>query len=126
MKNFIKLFSIIFLFGVSLAAQELVPATSEDEEMFERQLEAAQKAPKAVTGSGSNTAFKELVKEEAKKLKQASVAERKNMGATVSDQKRQNSNRGAAVKDGRNSSPTLNNAGGAPGSPGKSGNRSKK
>lgn len=125
---------ILFLSEVSIA-QALIPATSEDQEAFDQQLEQAQQASdqkaqevKPVTAKARKANFGNIVLDEAKKLKDSNASDRKVMGQNTATQKRKNQNSaplGLEMKDGRNSSPKLNNSGGAPSSPGQSGNRKK-
>ncbi len=128
-------------------AQELVPATSEDQEIFNQQLEQAEKqnaefkakrGEAAGAGSAENRKanFGQIVSAEAKKLKDSGADSKKGIGSEISILKRKNqtqiennsssnSNGSSASKDGRNSAPRLNNSGGAPSQPGQSGNRNK-
>jgi hypothetical protein len=141
------MFALVFFISATVTAQELVPATSEDEELFEQQLEQAEKNAskkfgsnqQAVTKKADAAKFKEFVTSEAKKLKDATVDTRTQHGQNVAAQKRKNLTQGQggtssgsqgnssnSNKDGRISAPVFNNSGGAAGSPGKSGNRPKK
>lgn len=145
--NLKMLLALIFFISSTVSAQELVPATSEDEELFEQQLEQAEKNAskkfgtnqQAVTKKADAAKFKEFVTAEAKKLKDATVDTRTQQGQNVAAQKRKNLTQGQggtssgsqgnssnSNKDGRISAPIFNNSGGAADSPGKSGNRPKK
>ncbi len=130
-------------------ADDLVPATSEDQDAFSEQLDRAEKLNAEIKAkrSGTETAeaaksrkenFGQLVSVEAKKLKDATLDGKKGMGSAISTLKRKNktqapvvdnssadSNASSVGKDGRNSAPNLNNSGGAPSQPGQSGNRNK-
>lgn len=119
---------IVFIFSVftfAVNAQELVPATSEDQDVFDQQLEQAQTQKPAQPVKTNPAATKErksrfgsLVKEEASKLKAADQSTRKEMGQRVSDQRRKNPAAGGAStgtnssgNDGKNSAPGLNDSG---------------
>lgn len=149
MKNLKILFIAGCFFSQTVLAQELVPATSEDQEIFNQQLEQAEmknaelkakRGEAAGAGSAENrkASFGQTVSAEAKKLKASGTDSKKGIGSAVSILKRKNqtqtqvennsssnSSGSSASKDGRNSAPRLNNSGGAPSQPGQSGNRNK-
>lgn len=149
MKNLKILFIAGCFFSQTVLSQELVPATSEDQEIFNQQLEQAEKQnaelkakrDKAAGASSAETRkanFGQIVTAEAKKLKDSATGAKKGIGSAVSVLKRKNqtqtqvenssssnSSGSSASKDGRNSAPRLNNSGGAPSQPGQSGNRNK-
>lgn len=142
----------LYLVAQPISAQVLIPATNEDQDAFEQQIErAAEQAAAAQLKNKSGdakqkssekskpdkAAFGTAVRLEAKKLKDASVDDRKGMGSLISSQKKKSqtqsagnasglgSNASSAAKDGRSSSPNLNDTGGRPEAPGQSGNRRK-
>jgi hypothetical protein len=135
MKSAILIIFIFSVFTIAVSAQELVPATSEDQDSFDQQLEQAQVQPvktNAAATKDRQSRFGSLIKEEASKLKAADTSVRKQMGQTVSGQKRKNpaaagstsvsgSTSSSSGGDGRTSAPGLNNSG----SPGNSGNKKK-
>lgn len=149
MKKLKILFIAGCFFSQAVLSQELVPATSEDQEIFNQQLEQAEKQNaelkskrgEAAAASAAETrkaSFGQTVSAEAKKLKDSTVDAKKGIGPAISGLKRKNqtqtqvdnnsssnSSGSSASKDGRNSAPRLNNTGGAPSQPGQSGNRNK-
>ena len=149
MKNLKILIFAGCFFAQAVLAQELVPATSEDQEIFNQQLEQAEKqnaelkakrgeAAGATSVENRKANFGKIVSAEAKKLKDSGADSKKGIGSAISNLKRKNqtqtqvennsssnSNGSSASKDGRNSAPRLNNSGGAPSQPGQSGNRNK-
>ena len=121
MKSMLIIVFIFTVFTLTVKAQNLIPATSEDQEMFDQQLEQAAQPQKPVKSAVSTkerqAKFGSIVKEEAVKLKASDVAARKDMGQRVSDLKRKNpaASAGAAggasssTTDGQSSAPALNN-----------------
>ena len=108
--NAVKIFTLAMLFlSHSAFSQELIPATSEDQEVFDQQLEAAQAQSKDVTPEAAKnrkSGFGSLVADEAKKLKDSTVEGRKAMGQLISNQKRKNQTQAPTIPNLR-SLPTL-------------------
>ncbi len=71
-----------------IQAQTLVPATSEDIEQFDRQLAEQAKRQQAEPAGRVSAQFGEEVANEAKKLKDASLDQRKEFGKKIRDQRR--------------------------------------
>jgi hypothetical protein len=101
-KLIMTLAAIMFVFH-SAWADELVPATSDDLKDFDQQVAKSQEAPRKdgehrQSGDASKKEAKlkkeslgSLVSAEAKKLKDESMDQRKEMGQWVSNQRRKNS-----------------------------------
>ena len=134
MKSLLAVVLIFTIFTIAVSAQELIPATSEDQELFDQELERAEAQPQKAVKSAADTKdrkarFGSLVKAEAVKLKASDNSARKEMGQLVSEQRRKNPGAADAAtqgnssssKDGKNSAPGLNDSG----SPGNSGNKKK-
>lgn len=134
MRSLLAIVLFFTIFTIAVNAQELIPATSEDQELFDQQLEKAeapQKPVKSATATKERKAlFGSLVKEEANKLKAADNTARKEMGQKVAEQRRKNPGaadssaapgNSSAAKDGKNSAPGLNDSG----APGNRGNKKK-
>ena len=135
MKSMFFIALIFTVFTLTVKAQSLIPATSEDQEMFDQQLEQAAEPQKPVKSAVDTKVRKDrfgsIVKEEAVKLKAADVDTRKEMGQRISDLRRKNPAGAAAgtsaagnsssASDGKNSAPGLNNTS----APGNSGNHKK-
>jgi hypothetical protein len=124
-----KLITTIFiiLFGQTLFAQSLVPATSDDLNDFDRQISKAQSSKNTKENFGA------VVSDEAKSLKNSDLNKKKAMGKWVSDQKSKedqkvpsanaskgqgNSNANSNSKDARTSSPANNDHGNSSNAPG--------
>lgn len=132
--------SLTFAFGIQVAAEDLIPATSEDLRQFDLQLERAQSDSVKSREQNRPTTARPLnrlperrqkleagVSAEAKKLKDESIEQRQEFGKWVRDQKRDNEQRpsvggglgagasGNATPDARNSAPST--------APGNSGGR---
>lgn len=112
MVNFMKKLSFIILlsFTQSLFAQDLVPATSEDLQDFDRQIIKMKESSK-VSGKGSaKDNFGAVVKEEVRKLKDSTVDEKKKFGSWVSSQRKKTS-QGQPADGGSSASNNLNAGG---------------
>jgi hypothetical protein len=102
-----------------LFAQDLVPATSEDMQEFDRQV-AKQIKPKSKGNLGKPSNFGSQVSEEARKLKDASDDQGDNFGKWVSSQ-RKKSDQGEA-----SAAASVGNGNGNNGNRGKKPDRTKK
>lgn len=107
MGNF-KSLSIVSLLLVSqtLLAQDLLPATSEDLQDFDRQIVKMKESAK----SSSKSSFGSVIKEESRKLKDAALDEKRDFGNWVSGQRKKNSN-GQPTDTGSSSSGNMNAGG---------------
>lgn len=86
-KPLLTLFSLLFV-GQVVMAQSLAPATSEDLNEFDQQLNEAQSAQKDLVGKENKPAnFGSAVSAEARTLKDADSSEKKGMGDWVREQK---------------------------------------
>lgn len=112
MVDFMKRLSLIILLSLTqgLLAQDLLPATSEDLQDFDRQITKMKESSK-VSGKGSaKDNFGAVVKEEARKLKDSSGDEKNKFGSWVSSQRKKTS-QGQPSDAGSSSSNNLNAGG---------------
>jgi len=141
----------IFFTAAAVFAEDLVPATSEDQQAFDQEVAPVVDSGSGTTGDESEDVTGEdgqgknhgkkghvkkarkanfglIVSTEAKRLKDEPQDQKKEMGSWVSNQRRKNTGSAGghgSSNDGRSSSPKLNNSGGSSNSPGQSGNHKK-